>query len=178
MIENFWEWWRAGRAARGAAGLVVILWAAPLRAHEGSAPPPGPAPVGLAAAGVDVRAAFRGDLDVRDAFNRPVRRDLVERDLRGAASAADPSAELSRLPMAKALWQALDRVLTGLGLRSPGAGRPQEAHAASGWLSRFEPRLLPALCLLFFFAAASGLAGVAAATAPASTPRRIRILRC
>lgn len=66
--------------------------------------------VGLEAQGVDPWAAFlnRQDLDVRDELGRPVRREVIERQLRGAGlEAARASSIFSGLPKLKAVLSLL-----------------------------------------------------------------------
>ena len=75
-------------------------------------------PLGLDAPRPLVHFALHSDLDVRDAYNRPVSRELIQRQMSDSARAADPGREVSLLPMAKLLWDALDRILLGFVLRS------------------------------------------------------------
>lgn len=68
-------------------------------------------PAGLDAQGVDPRAAVenRWGLDVRDELGRPVTREKVLSDLKGAAIArAAENAFVSRLPKARAVLSALE----------------------------------------------------------------------
>ena len=134
--------------------------------------------VGLDAQGVDVRASLKGDLDVRDIFNRPVSRALVERQLALARAAADPSPLLSRLPLIQAVWEALNRVLLGVGLRGgrPGAGLPS-ADGSPWRLPRPDLRVLVALVILAS-AVAQSLRLRPAAVRPEPSSSRPRVLRC
>lgn len=130
-------WIRAAFAA-----LAAVLWAAPAAAYL-------PEPIGFEAVGVDVRAALRGGLDVRDAFNRPVSRELIERRIAGAAAAADPGAAMSRLPLAQALWSLINRVLLAVGLRGGAPARSGPPAASWPWrLSEFEARAVVVLLAL------------------------------
>lgn len=135
-------------------------------------------PVGLEAQGVDVRASLRTDLDVRDVFNRPVSRTLVERQLAGGREAADPSRYVSRLPMVQALWDALNRVLLGVGLRG---GRPWPRRLVPQGSPLRAPKPDPKLLAVFAALAAALLHSLrpkpaVIQAAPASG--RPRILRC
>ncbi|MBI4346814.1 MAG: hypothetical protein HY553_08155 [Elusimicrobia bacterium] len=165
-----------GRApSRGRRAWAVAVCAAGFLAAAASAEP---LPVGLEAHGVDVRATLRSDLDVRDALNRPVSRVLVERQLAAGAAAADPSRVVSALPFARALWEAINRILFGAGLRG---GRPAPAQAAAPglpWrLPRPEPAALAAVAAAYAAVVVSlFLRPAAVAAAPAFA--RPHVLRC
>lgn len=135
------------------------------------------AAVGLAAVGVDVRAALRSDLDVRDALNRPVSRRAVERDLSAAAAGTNHGAKLSRLPRALELWRLLDRVLTGFELRGglPDANSP--AQAGLPWFPK-PPAILAIVLLASALLAPRPLSLRAALAAPSCHPGRPLVLRC
>ncbi len=131
MKENFEAVWLKKTSFALVATVVLGLCSAPLSAEELS-------PVGLDARGVDVRAVFRGDLDIRDALNRPVSRSLVERQLSGAVVAADRGAEVSSLPLAKILWRLLARVLWGAGLRGGSSTPP--VPSATAWTGKAKSK--------------------------------------
>ncbi len=102
-----------------------------------------PAPVGLEAQGVDPWAALHSrDLDVRDAFNRPVSRRLIEGQIKAASSGARDSVSFfSRLPKARSVLVSLERMLIascGLAAPSPWSGL---RIAVTSWLCRPSPKI-------------------------------------
>jgi hypothetical protein len=154
---------RSFRAVPAASAAGFALLAALFLARPASA---AIAPLGLEASGAQIHAALHTDLDVRDAYNRPVSREVIQRQLNASATAADPSADVSRLPMAKVLWQSLGRVLFGFGLRSglPAPFRP----AAPRWAGskRLAVRAaVTAVCAVVVVAQPICLRSLSAATA-------------
>lgn len=136
-----------------------------------------PDAVGLAAVGVDPRAALRADLDARDALNRPVTREAVERELGGAAAACDPGAAVSALPQARELWRLLDRIVTGLALRAGAVPAAPADHSGLPWL----PKPVAFALLVWLVTALSPgrpLAARAAAGAAPTRPGSPLVLRC
>lgn len=167
---------RPGAIWAAVAVLAATLWAQTARAESADAIEFGA--VGLEAAGVDVRASLRGDLDVRDGYNRPVSPNLVERQLAGAYAAADPGKALSRLPMIQALWSQLNRVLLGSGLRGgrPASGGPSQASCP--WRLP-EPLVRLALSVLVLAVLGAQTFSLRpAVVTPESHPSRPLVLRC
>lgn len=130
------------RALSLALACLALLAGAPERAAAE------PAPVGLAAVGVDPRAALRPGLDVRDAFNRPVTREAVERELDVAAEGSDRGAQVSALPRAAELWGFLDRILSGFSLRGGAPSGTPADHSGLPWLPKPVALILVAVSAL------------------------------
>ena len=112
-----------------------------------------------------------------DAFNRPVSRQIVERQVAGASAAAGHGAELSRLPMARLLWRVLSQVLWGLALRA-GLPAPEFPSTCAAPIPS-RPGLPLCLGLLWLAAAASTLLRPTRSLETASLPTfRPLVLRC
>lgn len=157
-------------------GLFLALLTVSLRAMAET-------PVGLAAQGVDPRAAIENKwgLDVRDEQGRPVRREQVLSDLKAAAvKRAGENAYSSSLPKAKAVLAALEllaeaasafRLVGGL------VALPELLPALPGG----RPRLAILMCALLAMAAATVVYRCRAASRLAfvrSPQSSIEVLRC
>lgn len=157
-----------------AGGLLLAALTAGVSAEEG---------IGVEARGVSPWAALSGasrGLDVRDAFNRPVSRAAVERDLkRLSAQTAAANAYASRLPRAREVLPVLE-LLAALraSLRSALADRlPAAVWALAP--SRVDLKIVLALALLAGSLFAPALPALAAAAVPRpASGARLKVLRC
>ncbi len=157
-----------------AGGLLVAALTVGAGAEEG---------VGVEARGVSPWAALSGasrGLDVRDAFNRPVSRTAVERDLkRLSVQTAAANAYASRLPRAREVLPLLEMLAEiRASLRSAlRAGLPSVVWALAP--SRVELKIVLALVLLAGVLYAPALPALAAAACPRpASGARLKVLRC
>ena len=131
-------------------GLFLALLACSLRAMAET-------PVGLAAQGVDPRAAVENalGLDVRDAEGRPVTKQQVLADIKAAAvKRAGETAYASNLPKAKAVFSALE-LLAGAAALFRVAGHLVQIPDLTASLPGGKPRLAVLLGALLGLAAAT-----------------------
>lgn len=175
MLEGGWI-----RTAALAAALAVAACWAPAAALAQSAAA-GLGHVGLEARGIDAWTALRycDRLDVRDAFNRPVSRALIEREARAASAEAALAASVSRLPFFPAVARSLESLVSLAScLRGGNRAPAPPAVAALPWSLRPQPRLL--LAALFAFLLASSLPPLSERACAARRPGSCRpvVLRC
>ena len=156
------------------AGLLLAALTAGVNADEG---------LGIEARGVSPWAALSGSsrgLDLRDAFNRPVSRAAVERDLkRLSVQTAAANAYASRLPRAREVLPLLEMLAEiRASLRSAlSAGLPAVVWALAP--SRVELKIVLALVLLAGVLFAPALPALAAAACPRpASGARLKVLRC
>ena len=140
-------------------------------------------PAGLDAQGVDPRAAVdnKYGLDVRDELGRPVTREKVLSDLKGAAVAkAADNAYTSSLPKARAILSALELLADAAAAFQLTVARfhlPSALAALPGGRPKLDALLLLLICTA---AATTTLCCRAATKVPVSRSRQSRpeVLRC
>lgn len=157
---------RSGAPGIGAAVIAFLFAVSLVRPAFASLTPRETAALGLEASAAQVQAALHTDLDVRDAYNRPVSGERVLSQMSAAARAADPSPRVSRLPMARQLWQALARVMCGFAVRAglPAPFRPAAPRWAAAKRLSARPAAV-ALCSALLTAEAICLRPLSAAAA-------------
>lgn len=133
---------------------LLLAWAAPAAAERA---------VGLEAQGVDPAFALENplELDVRDELGRPVRRSVIERQLKASQVSAEArAAEASALPQAAAMvrWLAdFQPLWSWFGLPRPDAGGGESWALPAG---RPEIKTSAVLVACLSFALCTGAAAL------------------